>query len=539
MKVSDVLQLPVLEGAKVIAGESGINREVQHVNMMDAPDIVHFLNGDDLLVTTAYHLKDDPQLLIELIQNMVDQGCAGLGIKTQRFLVEVPESVRAFADGVDFPIIEIPIEVSLGEVVNQTLSYILEMRTTELRSAIETHQKFTDHIITGKGVRKLLEDLSSMIEHKVLLLDHHFKPITSAGGEFPDWVEKMEEMHMDGFDFFLPGTAYSSFTCLPERDTITIFPIKTYKNKGGCLVVSGDILSSNRSNILTIEQATNVISFELMKESALKQYDMRARNEFFINFVDGSFSSEEEVKNRAKEFDLYNDQKYVCIIGKLDQDGKDVSFTQYQMEADSIYEFLEGEFYTFDGETHLFIKGDRCILLVEVGESWVEVDSSILSYLEQAQTRINNRFQRTISFGVGNISQQFIAVRNSFKEAMNALRTGKLSGNTQFIQTYRTKDVSEILSIVPTEDLTEFYYHALQDLSTADGKEEQKFLHTLSVYLETHCQISYTAKKMYVHRNTVIYRLEKCEELLGASLKDPDTTIRLRLALRVKTLLNL
>ncbi|MED5074377.1 helix-turn-helix domain-containing protein, partial [Anoxybacillus geothermalis] len=41
------------------------------------------------------------------------------------------------------------------------------------------------------------------------------------------------------------------------------------------------------------------------------------------------------------------------------------------------------------------------------------------------------------------------------------------------------------------------------------------------------------------HRNTVIYRLENCEKLIGKSLKDPDTTFRLRLAFRIKNLLHL
>jgi purine catabolism regulator len=55
--------------------------------------------------------------------------------------------------------------------------------------------------------------------------------------------------------------------------------------------------------------------------------------------------------------------------------------------------------------------------------------------------------------------------------------------------------------------------------------------------LETHCQLSETAKRLYVHRNTVIYRLEKCEELIGRSLKEPDETLRLRLAFRIKALI--
>lgn len=96
----------------------------------------------------------------------------------------------------------------------------------------------------------------------------------------------------------------------------------------------------------------------------------------------------------------------------------------------------------------------------------------------------------------------------------------------------------ELLRIIPEEDLKNFYFFALQGFSKIITEEEQSLLQTLSVYLETHCQISETAKRLFVHRNTVVYRLEKCEELLGKSLKDPETTLQIRLALRIKSLLN-
>lgn len=90
---------------------------------------------------------------------------------------------------------------------------------------------------------------------------------------------------------------------------------------------------------------------------------------------------------------------------------------------------------------------------------------------------------------------------------------------------------------IPLEDLKNYYTFALSGFNDTKIEEEQSLLETLSVYLETHCQISETAKRLFVHRNTVVYRIEKCEEILGRSLKDSETTLQIRLALRIKTLL--
>lgn len=103
----------------------------------------------------------------------------------------------------------------------------------------------------------------------------------------------------------------------------------------------------------------------------------------------------------------------------------------------------------------------------------------------------------------------------------------------EYIQFYQAKDVSDLLKLIPAKDLTTFYERYLHPLYE-QSQVDPNLLHTLSVYVETHCHISETAKRLSVHRNTVIYRLEKCEELLQISLKDPDATLRLRLALRIQ-----
>lgn len=72
MKVKDLLTMPALTGMNIIAGETGNERKVQTVNMMDAPDIINFLKPNEFLVTTAYHVKDNPHLLSSLVEAMAN-----------------------------------------------------------------------------------------------------------------------------------------------------------------------------------------------------------------------------------------------------------------------------------------------------------------------------------------------------------------------------------------------------------------------------------------------------------------------------------
>ncbi|WP_407269454.1 PucR family transcriptional regulator [Radiobacillus sp. PE A8.2] len=538
MKLIEVLKIPALEGSMVIAGAEGLQKEVLHVNMMDAPDIIDYLKPNELLVTTAYHLKDDPGQLHTLIELMAEHGCAALGIKTQRFLKQIPKSVIDVANARNFPIIELPIHSSLGDIVNQALSHILDKRTNELRFAIDTHKQFSQHIISGSGIEKLLRNLSEMIRYPVVLLDKHVKPIAFSHKD-KRYRDIVKGLYRKDSAVFTPETSYFTFSTLPDKETYSVYSVYTYEKTAGYLVVFGEIHAEDHAAMLTIEQATNVISFELMKEIALQQYSRRIRNEFFFNVTEGAFSSQEEIINRAKEFNLAYEQKYLCAIGKLEVNASAGTFTQNQREYDSIFEYLEEELAGVTERCHLFTRGELFVLLFEVEDATQLTSKSVVKQLEQLQIKVTERYKRVISFGISNFTRTFLQVKNAFKEAQDALYAGEMSGRAGFIQSYRTKDVVELLRAVPKDDLTEFYYHVLKQLAGAQRDDEQTLLNTLFVYLESHCQISETAKRLFVHRNTVVYRLEKCEEVLGGPINDPETTLQIRLALRIKTLLKL
>ncbi|KTS70438.1 PucR family transcriptional regulator, partial [Paenibacillus jamilae] len=306
-EINRTANLPVFQGTSVIAGTQGMEREVNTVNMMDAPDIINFLKKNELLITTAFHFKDDLHLLLELIQEMAKQGCSGLAIKTKRYLDKIPEAAVSLANELQLPLLELPIQTSLGDIVNKSLSYILDIRTNELHNAIQTHRQFTNHILSGMGIDKILDSLSSLIQLPVVLLNHYLQPIIQNYSQLT-LLDNLEDVIISQLHP-LSKTSPSAFSLLNEtRDSITLFPISTHKQTN-FLCIIGFVPLTDRNKILTIEQASNVIAFELMKENALKQNQRRIQNDFFTNFINGTFSTDEEIINRGKEFGLLSDQR--------------------------------------------------------------------------------------------------------------------------------------------------------------------------------------------------------------------------------------
>ncbi|HDR4895294.1 TPA: PucR family transcriptional regulator ligand-binding domain-containing protein [Bacillus cereus] len=539
MKLYDIMKIPIFDQAKLIAGHKGVEQEVYTVNMMDAPDIIHFLKRNELLVTSAYHFKDDMYALRELIIQMKKQGCTALGIKTKRFLQEIPEEIISLADEIYFPIIELPFDIGLGDLVNQTLSYILDMRTNELHQAMQIHQQFSNHIISGKGINMILENLTSLIQLPVVLLDYHLRPISEHNNTKAS-IQNLKKFFINGRKLPLSTIEIVTFSLLTKtRDTVSIFPIYTQNNQYSYLVIDGFISPLNRSMVLAVEQAANVLAFELIKEHSLRQYSRRIQDEFFTNVINSVFSTQDEIINLGKEFNLSFDQKYICIIGKIDIKEFTMSFMEYQEEKDLIYDLIEEELNSYTANVHLFIKDDMYVLLVNCDGIWRQTEKErMISLLKNIQVKIYTYFQKSISFGIANSSEQLLHISHSFKEATDAFYYGEISGSKEFIEIYQAKEISAILRMIPQEQLKKFYESTLHSLANENEKDHAVLLHTLSVYLETHCAISETAKRLFLHRNTVIYRLEKCEEILGRNIKDPNETLQLRIAFRIKPLIH-
>ena len=110
--MAEALRLAPLAGARVLAGDGGLDRVIEHVTVVDAPDAADWLRGGEFVLTTAYGVKDTPEGQVELIKRMISAGVACLGIKLRRFIDALSDEALACADDADFPVIELPYEVA-------------------------------------------------------------------------------------------------------------------------------------------------------------------------------------------------------------------------------------------------------------------------------------------------------------------------------------------------------------------------------------------------------------------------------------------
>lgn len=545
MKMSELLNIPIFSHAKVIAGFNGIERTVQTVNMMDAPDIVNFLKPHELLITTAYIIHDHPGELVKLVNYMANHNCSGLAIKTRRYIQDIPIEVIELANQVNLPIIELSNHHTLGEIANESLRYILKRQAKELQFAIQTHREFTKLVHRGEQLSKLINRLSNILVKPILLINHMNTTIVEThhfrGNNMKmlamQIVQHLEDNNFKGND---QSFCFSIFS--PESlkgQLVYFFPIETYLKKS-YLVILGLDFPIDTYTLLSVEQVTNVVSFELLKQQALSEKNLHIKNNFFKSLLDGDIP-EQEILKHGKQYGLKKDHYYHIVTCKVDDGNKNSSsslFFSNTFQSDSfhfrIFEHLQTKLSKIKDECIVFINKDIFVILLAFNRTQKQTDQQLLQVVQSLQQEMIEQVNIQISFGISSTQDNLQNLQKGYLHAMDALETGFKTGKSPFIQIYHTKDITELLQMIPTENLSEFYVNTLKSLAFTTNKDSLSLIHTLSTFLDNHCQIADTAKQLFVHRNTVIYRIEKCEGILGISTKQPEETLKLRIALLIR-----
>jgi len=546
MLLKELLNVPALAGAGVVAGAAGLAREVRSVNIMDAPDIIRFLKPGELLLTTAYVVKDDPEALGSLISNMHRVGCAGIAIKTKRFLSEVPPGVVALADALGFPILDLPLDRTLGEVLYGSVSTLLGKRTEELTYSLESHRSFSDLALRGQGIPEIIASLAGLLEAPAILFDGRLNEIArSPHFASPPYSETIAPLK--AILAALPSEGTASAMCLlrpgglPYRQ-LAFHPIWTVQLQG-YLVAFADEGHRNPLPGLAVEQAVNVIRFELLKRQAVKERSRRYKSEFFGDLVEGIFSSEQEVLHRGRKYGLRDRTFSYCIVVKRDSAGEGVGAPRDEAggsDRETLYDAVKKAAQDAGLAFALFDKNDAIVLVVSLPRSESRaagLPSGLEEKLKRAVSAIEAETGAAISMGVGNPVAKLLDCPVTYKEAAEALHIGYRSGRSRFVQFYAGKEMIDLFRLLPEEELRQFRENTFAGLEDMEEKEKQELLRTLQVYLDNHGQIADTAKQLYIHRNTVLYRLEKLRQLTGRDVGLPGESLRYRIAFLIDPLL--
>jgi carbohydrate diacid regulator len=131
----------------------------------------------------------------------------------------------------------------------------------------------------------------------------------------------------------------------------------------------------------------------------------------------------------------------------------------------------------------------------------------------------------------GTIVSDLKDVSRSYKEAKMALEVGKIFEDEKYIVNYEKLGIGRLIYQLPLPLCRMFIKEVLHGLTMDDFDDET--LATVNKFFENNLNVSETSRQLYIHRNTLVYRLDKLQKSTGLDLRIFEDAITFKIALMV------
>lgn len=541
--VRDALEEKLLGKTRVVAGHKGLERVITQVNIMEVPDILNWVKEGELLLTTVYSIKDDKRALEELIPKLNEKGLAGLGIKPGRYIKDIPMEMIIQADELNFPLLELPFEVSFTDIINPVLNEIFNKQAAFLKRLEDVHQKFMDVVLEGGGLQEIADTLSTIVNNPVLIKDYisentAFSSCNIEGLNLRDlFHEADEQMPLPDYERF--------FYCYDElegkRVKRVITPIVAGKKDYGAIYV-WEIKGSLRGyDFSAIERCSTIAALEMIKEQAVVEVETRYKNEFIDDLLSGDIRSQKAALERARFFNWDLTRTYtVMIISFLNLDpffnGDGKGDILHQNQKNRVLRYVHAVLQNKKINAIIGNKSDSIILLLPAGGVTGRED------IKAAVFNLAGQFLKAIDqgapdlkavIGIGRHYSSVLELWKSFQEAKKAVEIGKNVSEGRIIHFDDLGVFRLLYNFASDKEIRQFYDEFARPIVEYDKKHGTELTKTLETFYECNGNLKKVSEKLYTHYNTILYRIQRIQEIIGVNLEKASDRLSVEIALKL------
>lgn len=506
--VRAALQLGHMREATVIGGNKGLDRIIRFVDISETPDSCAWVRPNEFLITTCYSIKDDPKAQLKLLRALAEVGGAGLAIKFGRFIGDVSMEMRLLADELEMPLISLPNNVPFIDFTHPLMTAILNEQAALLIYSEKIHRTLTDIALETNSLDALANGLSSITQHKFAIYSHDLTP--------------------------------SILSSLREE---TIFPVKVKDRIYGYIALESNAILTPKDKI-AIRHAQTLAALQMINKELARESNRNYDRDFLEDLLAGRVQNQDLLLARAKEVGFsMTGNKYLCIVDIDDFSGYLLSRKISEKQASDIKRRL---FYIVQDalsnvHKQIFsVQKSDCIITILPAE----LEPKTKQQKKQTFHRLFERIHRNVAKQLKHVSVSIalsdqITSPAAFREKYEQLckivtLSRKINGPGHHVF-WEDTAVYLLLHNMGTS-LVPFYQAMLGALSSTQIKNGEELIHTLQTYLDCQGNSAETASKLFIHRNTLRYRLQRIEQLIERKLDSAETRFMLWLALKARDL---
>jgi len=315
------------------------------------------------------------------------------------------------------------------------------------------------------------------------------------------------------------GTKLEDVLFQDGKDQVTVTAGRTYKVLGG---FSENEYAVFVDGVDAMARTICLMAAVAFHEAKLYYEEKHDKAAFIKNIISDNILPG-DVYARAKELHFPTDvSRAVFLIRQIDK--SDIA----------VVEVLQGLFPDRERDFIVSISETDLVLIKEADPA--TEGRALLEIAAKVETAISAEFSIRTVIGVGTLANHLRELADRYREAQVAIEVGKVFDTEKTIIHYEHLGIGRLIYQLPIT-LCEMFLSEIFKKNPIDSLDEET-LYTINRFFENSLNVSETSRKLFVHRNTLVYRLEKIKKLTGLDLREFDHAIVFKVAMMVKKYLN-
>jgi len=489
MTLKELLDKAIFKDYTILTGHNHLERPVESVSILETPEFEKYIIDRSLVLTTFYPIKNDVEQAKKLLHTLNDHATSGIIVKVNRYIDDVPEELVALAEEMNLPIITLNYDANLSILFNNILSEIQSKDYSNLPFD-DSYANILQAVYENPSTKTLMDIVTDMPDLEMLIQNLENKTTHFTSKTVRDYYEQF-------------------------RHTKNLIK----RVEGGMLYYSEDVVYNEtaiyRMVFLAKNDRRHIIhnTTEIFKMMIILIYQKKMENSLkFNHFIHNFVSNYASTYNNSELSELSRDYNWNIVfpIGLI---LFDIRENDKPMIAPSLISYIRtvlvNKFHLNSDEIKYSYMNKQLLFVVNIDET-LNIGAVLHKVLDAIHERNPSVDVKIAHSNPIETVHDISKIYSALSEGLQHVNAKSLGINVYSIQHI---ELLNILKNIDFSQLTQYVDRVLGPLIEYEEEHDVPLINTMHCYFKNRFSAKRTAEELFIHYNSLRYRLGVIEKL--------------------------
>ena len=533
--IQSLLRYSLPLGASIVAGEAETQINWAITIRAQPPAFPDIYGGELALVSMDVLRSFDNRITLgDVIEQL-----SGFGVGAVAATGDIDSNTIDIATRLDTCLVSLPDDVSLTTVERAINSLILNQSARLTERAIEIQRQLSRLAAENRDLNSLLQVMSRSTGKPIVIHDDAgvmmAQVYPNIGRRAGNGRNLVQALPYGSFQKWLNSDAPGTQGIIARSPIGYTTLLKVEKRVAGYLSLVHQDEELDEFDRLVLTYGADVCAIEMAKNRAIASAVEQARGDWVQMWLSGTPADDDLLRTRAQQAGFASASSFVVAVFRA------VSEAGQSLPLESLISLVRDDMSRrqVNGAVGQYV--DVIVTLYPLDEEDEAAITRTRAMIEDVRSQLATRTPSgLVAAGISRTAMGLASLRDSYREAKDAVGIAYELGDQDTSTYYGDLKLYQLLLALKERNLSHlnlFYQDALGPLVEHDERKQSDLIRTLNGFFEANGNLAKAAQELDVHRNTLVYRLERIADLTGLDLDDSDNRLILHLALKTQRVL--